>query len=115
MEIRNVSQTKPITVHSGTVNSWIMFEGEKDGLGGGLLFVTEFQVKGGEDMEAHAHEEEEYYYILYGRGEMTIDGETENVVPGDLIRIPSNALHSIKPKGKDYPIHAFCFAVEEKG
>ena len=115
MEIRNVSQIEPIIEHGGTGHAWVLFEGARDKLGGGIEIVNEFEVRGGETLEFHAHNTEEFYYILYGRGEMTVDGETEDVCPGDLIHIPPGALHSIKPKGKHYPIHVFCFAVSVKG
>lgn len=46
--------------------------------------------------ERHYHREsEELYFILEGRGEMEIDGETRVVGPGDAILIPPGAWHQI--------------------
>ena len=36
------------------------------------------------------------------------------VVPGDLVYIPPDTVHSLRPTG-DAPIHCFCFAVGVKG
>ena len=111
MEVRNISSMEALHEHSGPVSSWIMFEEKRDNLGGGIQFVNEFEVKAGDTMEPHVHNFEEFYYVLYGRGEMDIDGEKKEVIPGDLIRIPPNLVHSINTLGKDTPIHSFCFAV----
>ena len=46
--------------------------------------------------EAHYHLlSEEFYYIFEGGGEMTVDGQTKPVGPGDAILIPPGAWHSI--------------------
>lgn len=46
----------------------------------------------------HAHTEE-FYYILTGAGEMTIDGETRPVGAGDAILIPAGATHTLRNDG----------------
>jgi mannose-6-phosphate isomerase-like protein (cupin superfamily) len=51
---------------------------------------------------------------MTGRGVMTVAGETRDVRPGDLIHIPPDAVHSLRPTG-DEAIHCFCFAVGVKG
>jgi len=114
MEVRNISQLDMITEHSGTCFGWILFDGEKDKLGAGIKFVSEFEIRAGDTMEPHTHDMEEFYYVLYGRGKMNIGKETRDVYPGDLIRIPPNEVHSINTTGRDNPIHVFCFAVAEK-
>ena len=42
---------------------------------------------------------EEIYYILEGVAEMTLDGETRAVGPGDAIAIPPGARHTIRNTG----------------
>ena len=111
MEVRNISKKDMITEHHGTCFSWILFDGEKDKLGGGIEFVSEFEIRAGDTMEPHSHNMEEFYYVLYGRGKMNIGAETRDVAPGDLIRIPPNVVHSINTVGKDNPVHSLCFAV----
>lgn len=57
--------------------------------------------------EAHYHLlSEEFYYIFEGLGEMTLDGETREVAPGDAILIPPGAWHSITAKGA--PLRFLC-------
>ena len=46
--------------------------------------------------QRHYHRlSEEFYFILEGTGEMTLDGETRHVCPGDAILIPPGAWHTI--------------------
>ena len=42
---------------------------------------------------------EEIYYILEGAAEMTLDGETRTVGPGDAIAIPPGCRHTIRNSG----------------
>jgi len=44
---------------------------------------------------------EEIYYILSGAAAMTIDGQTQPVVPGDAIAIPPGAVHTIRNTGPE--------------
>jgi len=45
----------------------------------------------GQTSVPHALKTSEIYYILSGRGEMTIEGETQPLEPGDLVYIPPGA------------------------
>ncbi len=47
----------------------------------------------------HAHEPEQCYYILKGKGAILIEEEIKEVVEGDAIYIPSNQKHGIKNTG----------------
>ncbi|PZV04011.1 MAG: cupin domain-containing protein [Leptolyngbya sp.] len=55
----------------------------------------------------HALTTSEVYYILEGRGEMTIDGETSPVEPGDAVYIPPHARQHIRTIG-DRPLVFIC-------
>ena len=46
-----------------------------------------------------------------GRGIMTSDGEEREIRQGDLVHIPPDAVHSLRPVSDHAPIHCFCFAV----
>jgi quercetin dioxygenase-like cupin family protein len=48
----------------------------------------------------HSHETEQCYYILEGEGMMTVGRETQRVVPGDCIFIPSNESHGLNNDSK---------------
>src|SRR5205085_6236030 len=58
--------------------------------------LAEACVPTGGATQRHYHKlAEEFYFILEGRGEMEIDGETRSVGPGDAILIPPGAWHTI--------------------
>lgn len=58
--------------------------------------LAEAQVPAGTATQRHYHRlAEEFYFIVAGRGEMEIDGETRSVGPGDAILIPAGAWHTI--------------------
>ena len=42
---------------------------------------------------------------------MTIDGEEREIRQGDLVHIPPNTVHCLRPVSDNAPIHCFCFAV----
>jgi len=117
LEVRNAALIKPVPEHSGTANVWYLFTKKDKGSWGSVKFTefaVEFEVPGGGVLEPHRHNTEEWYYILSGRAVMTIEDESKDVYPGDLIFIPPNALHTIKPKGQHYPLRGFCFSVPAK-
>jgi quercetin dioxygenase-like cupin family protein len=104
--------------HNGTVPVWWlvgpreMFDATK---GGHLELVSEFEVAGGGYVDPHHHPTHEFYYVTSGRGIMTIEGEEREIGQGDLVHIPPNAVHSLRPVSDDAPIHCFCFAVGVPG
>jgi quercetin dioxygenase-like cupin family protein len=46
---------------------------------------------------------------------MTIAGEDRDIAQGDLVYIPPDAVHSLRPVTEHAPIHCFCFAIGVKG
>lgn len=58
--------------------------------------LAEARVAPGASTAPHYHPlTEEIYYILAGRGQMTLDGESRDVAAGDAIAIPPGAIHTI--------------------
>jgi quercetin dioxygenase-like cupin family protein len=49
----------------------------------------------------HDHEQEEVYYILKGKGEMMVDGETQLMEGVSSVYIPSNVKHTLKNIGSE--------------
>ncbi len=47
------------------------------------------------EMEYHKHPKEEVYFFFKGNGFVRIDGEEMPVVPGDVVRIPPDAMHTV--------------------
>ncbi|MFI5341575.1 MAG: cupin domain-containing protein [Candidatus Methylomirabilales bacterium] len=59
--------------------------------------LAEATIPIGEETEEHSHPRtEEIYYVLRGRGLMTLGGEQRDVGPGDGILIPPGTRHKIR-------------------
>ncbi len=62
------------------------------------MLRSEFEVGGYAD--THTHTFEQAYYILKGKGEVTIGKETYKIKPGSAMVFPPNVEHSIRNLGK---------------
>ena len=68
----------------------------------------------------HKHDDtEQLFYVLEGSGTLTVgeEGERCSVKPGDLVRIPPSAFHTIKAEGGS-PLRYLaidCFTAEKSG
>jgi quercetin dioxygenase-like cupin family protein len=114
MDVRSIEAKAPRIEHEGTTIVWWMYdalEAFDQTTGGHLELVSEFEVAGGGAVHPHAHPTHEYYYVLSGRGIMTIAGETREIGPGDLVSIPPDAVHSLAPVTEHAPIRCLAFAV----
>ncbi len=58
-----------------------------------MTFVL-WEVDSGSVLPEHSHEHEQVLQVFEGIFEIVIEGEKHEVHPGEIIRIPSNALHS---------------------
>jgi len=117
MDVRSIEGVKASPEHLGTVPVWWLFkprEMREETLGGHLELVSEFEVLGGGEVHPHKHPTFEFYYVLSGRGTMVIEGETREIRQGDLVKIPPNALHSLKPTSNNASIRCLAFAVAVK-
>jgi mannose-6-phosphate isomerase-like protein (cupin superfamily) len=83
--------------------------------GGYLELANEFEVPGGSSVYPHSHPTHEFYYVLSGRGVMTIGDERREIAQDDLVYIPPDTVHSLTPVSDHAPIHCFCFAVGTRG
>lgn len=112
MFVKRANHAETEVVH-GIGISWLVPEGsmrEETELPGSFLdFIGEFTVDPGARLEPHYHDTYEFYYVLSGEGVMQIEMEAANVRPGDLIKIPRNARHTIRATG-DKRIHCLAFA-----
>jgi len=117
MDIRSIEDVPASPEHQGTVPVWWLFkprEMRDETLGGHLELVSEFEVMGGGEVHPHHHPTFEFYYVLTGRGLMTIENETREIRQGDLVKIPPNAVHSLKPVSGNASIRCLAFAVAVK-
>ena len=69
-----------------------------------LCSLAEEVLPAGASVGRHHHlETEEVYYLLAGRGRMTVGRETREVGAGDAVYIPRGAMHALENTG-DEPI-----------
>ena len=118
MDVRNIRNNAPVVEHNGTVPVWWMVPSRemKDLTDGGFLeLVNEFEVAGGGHVEPHSHPTHEFYYVLSGRGVMEIEGDVTEIGQGDLVYIPPDKVHTLKPVSDHASIHCFCFAIGVAG
>jgi mannose-6-phosphate isomerase-like protein (cupin superfamily) len=117
MDVRSINNVEPEVEHNGTVPVWYLVhprEMKQLTDGGYLELVNEFEVAAGGYVYPHEHPTHEFYFVMSGRGVMTIADEDRDVAPGDLVYIPPDTVHSLRPTGGG-AIHCFCFAVAVKG
>jgi quercetin dioxygenase-like cupin family protein len=117
MDVRSIEDVEPVVEHNGTVPVWWLVsprEMMEITAGGYLELANEFEVSGGSYVFPHTHPTHEFYYVTSGRGTMTIADETRDISQGDLVYIPPDTVHSLKPISDTAPIHCFCFAVGVK-
>jgi len=87
--------------HGGTGSLWCReILGDYQRTGPGIKFVHDDAIAPGASIGEHGHEgDEEFYYILEGAGEMTLDGWTVQVKTGDFCFTRSGHRHSLKNTG----------------
>ncbi|HEV7905183.1 MAG TPA: cupin domain-containing protein [Pyrinomonadaceae bacterium] len=67
-----------------------------------LCSLAEEVLPAGASVGRHHHlETEEVYYLLAGRGRMTVGAETREVAAGDAVFIPRGATHSLENTGDE--------------
>ncbi len=72
------------------------------------LSLAEATLPPGAKTEEHSHSRtEEIYYILRGRGLLTLEGERREVGPGDGILIPPGTRHTIRSDDQE-PLLFLC-------
>ncbi len=64
------------------------------------LTTTVVEIRPGGEQRIHSHAPEQIYYILQGRGVMTVADERAPVGPGDCVFIPSGTPHGLKNDGE---------------
>jgi quercetin dioxygenase-like cupin family protein len=117
MDVRKIEDVAPVVEHNGTVPVWWLInprEMKEITDGGYLELANEFEVPGGSAVYPHTHPTHEFYYVTSGRGLMTIGDEEREIAQGDLVYIPPDTVHSLKPVSDHASIHCFCFAVGVK-
>jgi mannose-6-phosphate isomerase-like protein (cupin superfamily) len=68
----------------------------------------------GSGVGLHEQQEDEIYYVLSGRGQMTLDGRTYDVTPGTAVLTRTGSSHSLKQIGNDDLVVLINYEVEPK-
>lgn len=67
----------------------------------GVIQMNHGTVKAGCALGGAAHEEDEIYYILSGRGKLKLDEEIVNVAPDQVVFIPAGCFHALDNSESD--------------
>lgn len=94
MEVRNRGAADAFTTLDGSTIR-VLLDGRFGGASGQSL--AEATVAPGARTRRHYHARtEEIYVLLEGSGRMEVEGDEQDVGPGDAILIPSGAWHQIR-------------------
>ncbi len=105
MDVRALAEAPPFTTKDGSEirellahrNSCVRHQS-----------LAEARLPPGAATAPHLHPRaEEIYFLLEGRGRMQIEGDVQEVGPGDAIAIPPGARHQISTLG-DAPLRFLC-------
>ena len=93
MTVQNLDQQTPFTTRDGSTIRSILDRTNAPVVAQSL---AEAVLPAGGSTQRHHHKlSEEFYFLLEGRGEMELDGETRLVGPGDAVLIPVGAWHTL--------------------
>lgn len=96
MEIRNLNAQRPFRTADGSTIRSIL---DRSNAPVQYQSLAEASLPAGRATQRHHHKlTEEIYFILEGRAEMEVDGETRSVEPGDTIFLPPGAWHVIRAR-----------------
>ena len=70
--------------------------------------------KPGSGVGLHTQKEDEIYYVLSGRGTMTLDGKTVDITPGTAVLTRTGSSHSLKQAGTEDLVVLINYEVEPK-
>jgi len=81
----------------GTTTAYPFFE---DAAGFDLVF-RQRALHPGASIGEHRNDKDEIYYVLSGRGELTLDGQRRAVGPGDAILTRDGSTHALEQRGDE--------------
>jgi mannose-6-phosphate isomerase-like protein (cupin superfamily) len=75
----------------------------------GVIQVNHGTVKPRSALGGSAHEKDEIYYILSGRGKLRLDDEVVEIGPDQVIFIPGGVFHALDNTGSDEDLKILTF------
>lgn len=106
-----VARTEPGTHGGGGQTVGYSFFGKVPNL---KLVFRKRALKPGSGIGLHEQKEDEIYYVLSGRGVMTLDGKTVEVSPGTAVLTRTGSSHSLKQVGDEDLVILINYEVEPK-
>ena len=98
MEVFNKSNSRN-TGELPVLTSWMLISPQNSSAQNLSIQISEVPV--GSEQPIHNHEPEQCYYIIKGKGLMTIEEGSKEVNAGDAVYIPSDSKHGIKNIGDE--------------
>ncbi|HRH51412.1 MAG TPA: cupin domain-containing protein [Panacibacter sp.] len=80
-----LNEAKPVEIFPGFIGRFVHTE---------TITLVFWEVKAGSIVPEHSHIHEQMANVLEGSFELTVDGNSEILVPGVVAAIPSNIKHS---------------------
>jgi mannose-6-phosphate isomerase-like protein (cupin superfamily) len=93
-----VAKTEPGTHNGGGETVGYSFFAKTPNM---KLVFRKRALKPGSGIGYHEQKEDEIYYVLSGRGVMTLDGKTVEVTPGTAVLTRPGSSHGLKQTGPD--------------
>jgi mannose-6-phosphate isomerase-like protein (cupin superfamily) len=78
------------------------------------LIFRKRALKPGSGIGLHEQKEDEIYYVLSGKGSMTLDGKTVEITPGTAVLTRTGSSHSLKQVGGEDLVIMINYEVEPK-
>jgi quercetin dioxygenase-like cupin family protein len=101
MIVRNISDKEVLdttyVAHGGAIAQMILDRRVLKELG----FLAIARLAPGKLIETHVDPMEEIYFVASGTGEMRVDNDAKQVVPGDATWIPTGSSHSLLNNGDE--------------
>jgi quercetin dioxygenase-like cupin family protein len=72
-----------------------------------FMTFSYWNTKAGFSLPEHSHPHEQVTNIIWGTFELTVDGETKTIEPGDVVIIPPNAKYHGKSVTDSYILDVF--------
>jgi mannose-6-phosphate isomerase-like protein (cupin superfamily) len=106
MEVVNRNRSEPFITKDGSEIRPILDRTNSTAANQSLAEAT---LPPGAETEEHYHlRTEEIYYVLRGRGLMTLGHEAREVGPGDAVLIPPGSRHKIRNLGQELLVFLCC-------
>jgi mannose-6-phosphate isomerase-like protein (cupin superfamily) len=108
---RDVAKEEPGTHNGGGQTVGYSFFKDVPNL---KLIFRKRALKPGSGIGLHEQKEDEIYYVLSGRGTMTLDGKSVDITPGTAVLTRTGSSHSLKQTGNEDLVILINYEVEPK-